>query len=185
MSENAEGTQTIEDVGLLHDQIAAALRTRFGERLKTVGEYDPVSTEAGEIKTPAVLLELVEIRPAGRVSGGRTPVELHWSAHCVLSVATDKVQREVRNFATQVLCLVDGNRFGLGDAVERAAELEAFPGMFKPGDKGFESWIVNWKQTAHLGAVWELPEDGPAAEVFVGEFPNIGPGHEGDYKQVT
>lgn len=185
MSENAEDGQTIEDVGLLHDQIVEAVRTRFGPRLKTVAEYDPVDTHSKTIKTPAVLLELVEIRPAGRVTGGRTPVELSWSAHCVLSSATDKVQREVRNFAAQVLRLVDGNSWGLGSAVTRAAELEAFPGMFKPGDKGFESWIVNWKQTAHLGGTWELPVDGPADEVFVGEFPNIGPGHEGDYKRVT
>jgi hypothetical protein len=171
MSENAEVTQTIEDVGLLHDQIAAALRERFGASLKTVDEYDPVNAQAGGIKTPAVLLELVEIRPAGRVTGGRTPVELAWSAHCVLSVATDNVQREVRNFATQVLCLFDGNRFGLGEAVERAAELEAFPGMFKPGDKGFESWIVNWKQKAHLGDLWQLPDDPVPGEVIIGPAP--------------
>jgi len=183
MSENVEDGQTIEDVGLLHKQIVAALRARFGARLKTVGEYDPVNAQSGGIKTPAVLLELVEIRPAGRVTGGRTPVELAWSAHCVLSSATDNVQREVRNFATQVLCLFDGNSFGLGSAVTRAGELEAFPGMFKQGDKGFESWIVNWKQTAHLGKAWELPVDGPADEVFVGEFPNIGLG--GDYRQFV
>jgi hypothetical protein len=171
MSENAEGAQTIEDVGLLHDQIAAALRERFGASLKTVDEYDPVNAQEGGIKTPAVLLELVEIRPAGRVTGGRTPVELAWSAHCVLSVTTDNVQREVRNFATQVLCLFDGNRFGLGKAVERAAELEAFPGMFKPGDKGFESWIVNWKQKAHLGDLWQLPDDPVPGEVIIGPAP--------------
>lgn len=185
MSENAEDGQTIEDVGLLHDQIVAAVRERFGARLKTVDAYNPVDADGQAIKTPAVLLELVEIRPGGRVTGGRTPVELAWSAHCVLSAATDRVQREVRNFATQVLILVDGNSWGLGSAVTRAGELEAFPGMFKPGDKGFESWIVNWKQVAHLGETWELPVDGPAAEVFVGEAPNIGTGHEDDYKRVT
>lgn len=167
MSEKADEGQTIDDVSLLHDQIVAAVRARFGPRLKTVAEYDPVDVDSATIRTPAVLLELVEMRPAGRVTGGRTPVELAWSAHCVLSSATDNVQREVRNFSAQVLCLVDGNSWGLGTAVTRAVELEAFPGLFRPGEKGFESWVVNWKQTAHLGQVWELPADGPTVDVSI------------------
>lgn len=184
MSENAEAP-ALKDLGALHDNIAAAVRLAFGSRLKTVAEYDPVDGGTQTIKTPAVLLELVEIRPAGRVTGGRTPVELAWSAHCVLSATTENVQREVRNFAVKVMAVVDGNRWQLGEAVTRAEELSAFPGMFKPGEKGFESWIVNWKQTVHLGDSWELPVDGPATEVFVGEFPNTGPDHAGDYKRVT
>lgn len=171
MSENLDASPTLEDMGLLHDNIAAAVRARFGSRLATVAEYDPVDAHSKTIKTPAVLLELVEIRPAGRVTGGRTPAELAWSAHCVLSAATTNVQREVRNFAAQVMQLVDGNRWGLGEAVTRAEELEAFPGAFKPGDKGFESWIVNWKQTAHLGASWELPDDPVPGEVVIGPAP--------------
>jgi len=185
MSENAEVSQRLEDVGLLHDNIAAAVRARFGSRLATVAEYDPVDAHSKTIRTPAVLLELVEIRPAGRATGGRTAVELAWSAHCVLSAATANVQREVRNFAAQVLRLVAGNRWDLGESVGRPDDLEAFPGAFKPGDKGFESWIVNWKQTAHLGEVWELPVDGPAVDVFVGEFPYVGTEHQDRYREVT
>lgn len=181
MSENAEASG-LQDLGVLHDAIAAAVRARFGPRLVTVGEYNPVDGDSKTVKTPALLLELVEIRPGGRTSGGRTPLELAWSAHCVLSSATDDVQRQVRNFAAEVLRLVDGNRWEQGEAVERATELEAFPGMFKPGDKGFESWVVNWKQTAHLGELWQLPVD-VAGEVYVAEFPNIGQG--GDYERLA
>ncbi|MNL69168.1 hypothetical protein D3C87_1939920 [compost metagenome] len=57
--------------------------------------------------------------------------------------------------------------------------------MFTPGEKGFESWLVSWKQTAHLGEAWELPVDGPAVEVFLGESPHIGKDHEGNYQRVV
>ncbi|MHA6195536.1 hypothetical protein ACX3YG_14320 [Pseudomonas wadenswilerensis] len=182
MSENAE---SLEDLGPLHDSIMTAIRERFGARLKNVAEYDPIASQGQTIVTPAVLLELVEIRPAGGVTGGRTPLELNMSAHCVLSAATDNVQREIRNFAAQLLCLVDGNRWGLGSAVTRAGELEAFPGMFTPGEKGFESWVVNWKQTVHLGSVWSLPPETLPQTVWLGQAPNIGPGNESSYVQVT
>ena len=170
MSENDE-SPALKDLGALHDNIAATVRQAFGSRLKTVAEYDPVDSESNTIKTPAVLLELGEMRPGGRVTGSRTPVELAWSAHCVLSAATVNVQREVRNFAAKVMTVVDGERWELGDAVTRAEELSAFPGMFKPGEHGFESWIVNWKQTAHLGDSWELPEDSVPGEVKIGPAP--------------
>ena len=156
------------DLTELHNRIIAAIRERFGARLTTVDMYNPVDPNSQSIKTPAVLLELAEIRPSGRATGGRTPMELVWTAHCVLSAQTENVQLEVRNFAAHLLRLIDGARWGL-DYVERAGDLEAFPGLFTPGEKGFESWLVSWKQTAHLGEVWELPVDGPALEVFIGQ----------------
>lgn len=182
MSENAD---SLEDLGLLHDCIVKSIRERFGARLKNVAEYDPIAGQNQTIVTPAVLLELVEIRPAGAVTGGRTPLELNMSAHCVLSATTGQVQREIRNFAAHLLCLVDGNRWGLGSAVTRAGELEAFPGMFSPGEKGFESWVVNWKQTIYLGEIWSLPLEALPQEVFMGEAPNVGPNHEGSYERVA
>lgn len=172
------------DLTVLHERIVAVIRERFGARLTTVGMYNPVDPDSESIKTPAVLLELAEMRPGGRATGGRTPMELVWTAHCVLSAQTENVQLEVRNFAAQLVRLIDGARWGL-DFVERAADLEAFPGLFTPGEKGFESWLVSWKQTAHLGEAWELPVDGPALEVFLGESPHIGQDHEGNYRQVV
>jgi len=177
-----DDSPVLKDLNALHEHIQAAVRERFGARLNTVGEYDPIDPQLKTIKTPAILLELVEIRPGGRKTGGRTPVKLIWSAHCILSAATPKVQREIRNFAVQMLCLVDGNKWGLGGAVERPAELpEAFPGLFNPGEMGFESWIVNWSQVVHLGDSWELPVD----EVYVRESPNIGADHQDDYRRLV
>lgn len=159
MSDNTT-QQVLENLDALHTNMVSAIRERFGKLIKTVGEYDPTDPQSETIKTPAILIELTEFRPAGRTSGGRHAVELSWAAHCILSAATDDIQRQVRNFGLQALCLIDGQRWGLPDAVERASELEGYPGLFKPGDKGFESWIVNWKQTVHMGEGWQLPGDG-------------------------
>lgn len=193
MNEKAEEPLELVDLGQLHEGIIAAIRQRFGGRLKTVAMYDPVDPELKDIRTPAVLLELAEIHPAGRVSGGRTPIELGFTAHCMLSTKTESVQLEVRNFAVQIMRLVDGNRWGLGEFADRAEGLEAFPGIFSPGEKGFESWVVNWKQTVHLGDVWELPGDvmpgvpgepGAPAEVYLGMAPDIGLAHRDKYERV-
>ena len=181
---NGKPDESQVDLTELHHRIIAAIRERFGSRLTTVGMYNPVDPDSQSIKTPAVLLELAEIRPNGRTTGGRTPMELVWTAHCALSAQTENVQLEVRNFAAQLVRLIDGARWGL-DYVERAGDLEAFPGLFTPGEKGFESWLVSWKQTVHLGEIWELPVDGPAVEVFLGESPNTGQDHEGNYRQVV
>ena len=52
--------------------------------------------------------------------------------------------------------------------------------MFKPDEKGFESWVVTWKQTYHLGDV-ALPPDYLPTDVYMGEAPAVGHGHEDDY----
>lgn len=185
MSANPDESLDRIDLEKLHDGILAAIRNRFGARLKTVCAYDPVDPDFSDIKTPAVLLELAEMSPGGRTSGGRSAVALGFTAHCMLSAKTEDVQIQVRNFAAQILRLVDGNHWELADMVERPSGLEAFPGMFTPGEKGFESWVVNWKQTVHLGDSWELPDDGPPRGVFASMVPLIGLAHKHQYVRVS
>ncbi|GJB12989.1 hypothetical protein KAM448_28970 [Aeromonas caviae] len=150
--------------------------------VKTVDAYDV--TRKGTIKTPAVLLEALEMKPGRRVTGGRTPLTVEFYAHCVLSVKTDNVALEVRNFAARLMQEIDGNTWGLGEFAERPTGLSAFPGVFNPDEKGFESWVIGWEQTLHLGDVWEgvdfLPE-----HVFWGEYPNIGEANKDAYERLT
>ncbi len=161
-----------------HDAMVAAFKAAM-PWLQTVDAYKPL-TGGQSITSPAVLIEAVEIQPGRKASNNKTPVEVEFAAHCILSVTTSRVELAIRNFAALTIQFVDGNRWGLGDNVERPTELSAYPGMFKPDDKGFESWVVNWKQTFHLGEP-EVEPDYLPTEVFIGEHPNVGPEHEDDY----
>lgn len=169
------------DFETLHDAIVAQIKAKM-PMLKTVKSYDP--TERDAIKTPALLLELVEMKPGRKVGDGRLPITAEFAAHCLLSVKTERVDVEIRNFAAKMLQVVNGSKWGLADSVERPEALGAFPGMFKPDDKGFESWIVVWEQTLHLGDIWEnadfLPND-----VYVGEAPEIGLANQDKYENIT
>lgn len=165
----------------IHDAMVATFKEAM-PWLTTVDAYKPLG--GGEaVRSPAVLIEVGEMQPGRRVSNGLTPVEVEFAAHCILSVKTSRVELEVRNFAAMVIQIVDGNRWGLGDDnVERPTELSAFPGMFKPDEKGFESWVVNWRQTVHLGCITPEPDYLPA-DVWIGEAPHIGAAHEDDYER--
>ena len=174
-------SETQGDLTALHDAMSLAIKDSMA-MLQTVKSYDPLTRDT--IITPAVLIEAVEMKPGSRVTGGRLPVTVEFAAHCCLSVKTERVELEIRNFAAKLLQVVNGNKWGLADAVERPERLTAFPGMFKPDDKGFESWVVTWEQTIHLGEVWQDADFLPT-EVYVGEAPDIGAANKDKYEKIT
>ncbi len=169
------------DFEQLHEAMKAEISKQIPV-LSTVEAYNPGYRDA--IKTPAVLLEIVDMEPGRKTGDGRLPVTAMFVAHCCLSVKTERVELEVRNFAAKLMQVIDRNRWGLGDAVEQPVDLGACPGLFKPDDKGFESWVVVWKQTVHLGDVWQDADFLPT-DVYIGEAPNIGAAHKDDYEKVT
>ena len=174
-------TGTQDDLTLLHEAMTLGIKAKM-PMLKDVRAYDPTARDT--VITPAVLIEAVEMKPGGRVSGGRLPVTVEFVAHCCLSIKTPQVELEIRNFAIAVLRLINGNKWGLSEAVERPEQLHAFPGMFKPDDKGFESWAVSWEQTIHVGEVWQDADFLPT-EVYVGEAPNVGADNKQHYEGKT
>lgn len=170
-----------DDFTRVHQAMVDQIKARMAV-VRTVTAYNPLT--GNTIKTPAVLLEAVEMKPGRPVTGGRLPVTVEFAAHCCLSVKTEAVELEVRNFAARLLQVISGNTWGLGEMAERPDELSAFPGMFNPDDKGFESWVVSWQQTFHLGEVWQDADFLPT-DVYIGEAPNVGAAHHGDYQKVT
>lgn len=171
---------TLNSFTQLFDAIQASLSTI--PNVREVVLYDDRHLDT--ITTPAILIELGEIDPGEGKSGGRLAVNLDIRLHCVLSAKTERVNLEVINFATVVMQHVHKNRWTLSTMVELPQRIAAFPGMFRPDEKGFESWVVNWTQTAHIGAVWEA-DCLPPEEVYIGASPAIGAAHRDDYKRVV
>ncbi|MGL4504659.1 MAG: hypothetical protein ACRCUF_02885, partial [Aeromonas sobria] len=90
-----------------------------------------------------------------------------FNAYCLLSSKTARAETEIRNMAAMVAMKLDGERFGLGEAVGRPTNITAVPGVFENNQPGLECWIVTWEQTVHLGEVWSPPDlvnDGHATE---------------------
>lgn len=175
----------LTDFTVLHESMCDELRNKM-PFLNTVEAYDP-TVEKGHfacVSTPAVLIEMVEMKPASRVSDERKPFDCEFIFHCILSSRTKNVQLEIRNLAAYVAGIVDLNRWGLAGAVTAPKGLGAYAGAFKKGDHGFESWVVSMTQKLYLGQMstdnFTIPHD-----IYLGEAPRVGAGHESDYEKLT
>jgi hypothetical protein len=155
-----------------HDAIVAALRARFGDTVLAIGAYEPIDPYTGDLtetlETPALLLELGGFRVSEDDPHhlGRLACDCSWAIHCVLSLATPKLQQTLPQFAAAVVSLVlppismddwtRGNLWGLDDAADPPRGVSASPNQFSPELNGRNAWAVRWDQTLYLDE--ELPE---------------------------
>lgn len=146
---------TITTFTALHDAMAEHLEKAI-PALRTVDAYKDEPND--KIQTPAVLVGVEEMQAGQKVSGGRLAMACIFSAYCLLSSKTVRSDLEVRNMAASVAANIDGQRFGLGEAVGRPTNITAVPGVFQNDQPGLECWIVSWEQVVHLGAVWSPPD---------------------------
>jgi len=167
----------------LHQAILAALRDQFTGRVDTIAHYAPLGSDP--IDTPALLLELEEADEGDDIGDGRMPLRGRWAIHCVLSLHTPEVALSVREMAAEVMTLVRRNGWGMGPSIGRPKGLHMAPGDMRPGQAGYESWVVSWEQTLYLVAsLWDGTGITPS-KVFLGIAPDIGLGHEPDYVEVS
>ena len=169
----SDNPTSLTDFTPLHEAMITALKTNI-TYIKTVEAYDPTTeNEGGQhsvVKTPAVLIELAELKPGKPLGDGRQAFSCEFIFHCILSTATKNVELEIRNYAAAVAKVVYRNRWGFSEAAELAGDISAYPGVFKPGDKGFESWVVSFRQNVYIGDV-EVNEEAIPSEVFFGMAP--------------
>lgn len=142
----------------LHDAMAAEIQARI-PAIKTVGVYD--ETPSDKTLTPAVFVGTEQMDGGRKLSGGRIAMDCLFSAYCLLSDKTPRSALEILNMSASLASVVDGNRWGLGECVERPADVVAVPAVFERGGKGLECWAVTWKQVVHIGEAWQCPEGTP------------------------
>ena len=179
--------KTTTDFTLLHQAMIDDIKGKLPS-IKTVVAYDPTDENSGgqhqSVKTPAVLIELSEMKPGTSRGDGRQAFECEFILHCILSVKTANVQLEIRNYVAAVAKEVWRNKWGLSGCVELPEDISAYPGVFKAGDKGFESWVVSYSQKIYLGDLPLTTETVPT-DVFIGFSPKVGPDNQADYVEVT
>lgn len=166
----------------IHEQVLAHIRDHFGGRLATVDAYLP--ERADPLTTPAALLD-IEGWSEGEDSGtGQLALNLDCAVHCLLSFRTPDVAREVRAFAAELHGLLRDGVPALAGVAGRPRRLEVMPGLFKPGQDGYEDMVVVFELPVWLGEnVWAggvTPH-----EVWLGIEPETGPEHIDDYVQVA
>ena len=172
----------------IHDAILAHVTGHWSgqeNQLDTVAEYDPFDESA--INSPAVLLNVEAMSYEERDGTGRTPVIMDMALHCILSKRTPRVQVEVREFAAELMRLVEQvgmSRWGLGEACGMPGNISAQPAAFSPDKGGFESWAVTWSQTFWIGGPDEEPYHLPD-KLYASVEPELGPDYKPDYQQVT
>ena len=160
-----EALQAIED----------GFRAHFGDAIRQYGAYepwDPVEDEPEpELKTPAWLFELESIDPddAGSHAPGRLAIRCTFNAHAVLSILTLELQIALPELAAAGIAVVrktetrplapplNGNRWGLGEALGPPEAVSARPAGFRPGLHGHDAWAVSWEQVVYLPE--SLPTD--------------------------
>jgi hypothetical protein len=165
----------------LHDAQITELNKKLP--LNTCESYKPADDENGHhvrVKSPAVLIEIAEMSPGENRGDGRMAFECEMVYHCILSTMTKNVELEIRNFAAAVAQTIKNNKFGLGRSVTSSEDIHLYPGLFKSGDKGFESWVVVAKQTVYIGEINQEPDFLPTNALF-GFAPEIGLAHEANY----
>ena len=168
----AAPTTTIKAV---FQAIEDALRAHFGAAIEQYGVYqpwDPVEGAAEPVlKTPALLISLdaMPIDEADTHAPGRIGIRCAISIHAILSILTEDLQIALPELAAAVTALVrqteldplapplNGNRWGLGDAISPPEAVSAEPAEFTPGLNGRDSWTVSWEQVVYLPET--LPTD--------------------------
>lgn len=136
----------MSDINTYHDNVKAVIEATFPS-LKTVADY----RIGAKLNTPALLYELEQFDIGKRKSNGKTPLNLSMAFHCVLSMKTPNVERQVRLFASMVADMLKDEYFELPDDCEAPYNIQALPGEFKPGKDGFESFVVTFNQFLYVG----------------------------------
>lgn len=160
------------------DSIISTIKKSFKNREIDVVLDSPFDKK---IKTPAVRLTFAGIDEGEDKGDDRDPVRFTITAYCVLSNQTEKVERQILSFGTDLFRLVRKNTWKLGDIAERPENITGFPAYFNPEKEGFESYGIRWEQTFYLGESCWKDEGTLPLFVWWGKSPDIGKGHEDDY----
>lgn len=182
------------DLAALHTAITAAISAAY-PALQTV-EFYRAQNEGSERLTlpiPACLLEMVEADEFSNPDPGseQQALMVRFEARFVVGFRVASAKLAVRELATAFAAFIraqgrwkDANGVGIGGQGGACKVIGCYPDDFDPVLDQFEVWRVEWQQQLWFGnSVWSGEGVAPTT-VFIGYAPDIGTGHEEDYKQV-
>lgn len=173
----------LTDFSPLYEAMKIALVAGIPD-IQGVEVYDPITESDREqdslVQTPAIFIELVVLKPGQSLGDGRQAFICEFIFHCILSTSTPNVQQALRHYAVAVAKVVNRNRWGFYQAVERPSDISACQGEATSRDKRFASWKVSFCQHVYLGDE-QVDDASIPAEVFYGLFPYVGRAYKNAY----
>lgn len=138
------------DLDRLTDAIVASIACAF-PRFELVEAYPDSMTD---LPTPACMIELVDLEPAGDIGTEQMPVTARFEARIVMGFREPNVRRAMPKIAAAVGLHVNKQRWGL--PVEPATVTAIERDDFDPDLDQFVVWRVDWSQIVHIGqSVWD------------------------------
>lgn len=186
------------DLGVLHDAIERDIRAAFPQ-LRTVEFY---RSDRKELPTPACLLELTEMEglPDDDPGTEQQAVMAQFTAELIIGWReTDegKAKLVIRKLAGALAAWLRLRKWtnysgttpklptGAAQVIGAYQDDFAALGRQRSQDlEQFEVWRVEFQFRVHLGNTVFDNEEFPPPEVWTGQAPEIGTGHEDDYDKV-
>lgn len=169
------------DFDALHAAIENEIKAAF-PTLQTVEFY---RMDRGAVTTPAVLMEMTELEAAPSDPGTeQLAMVAHFEANIILGFNTPAVKIEIRKLAASLANFLRLRRWA-GVKTGPAEVVGCYRDDFHPELDQYEVWRVDWTHIVHIGPTTWTNEGIQPTQVFLGVSPDIGPGHVGDYTDVT
>lgn len=172
---------TVTTLDAVHEGIVAAIKAQF-PTLKTVEAY---RLDRKNIPSPACLIEMTEADADMDIDPGteQLAVWARFEARFLIGFrqGAKNPKLEVRKLAAAFASFARLKRWGC--PIGPADVIGCYQDDFDPELDQYECWRVEWRQIIHLGdTVWT--DDGEVPEPVFSWSPNIGPGHEDDYRPI-
>jgi hypothetical protein len=176
------------NIANLHDAIKTSYAAKFTE---CTVDYYPRPGE--KIVTPAILIDVesFDVLTPDDLGTGQLSLMVNIKAYCVLSYKQGS-KKALRVLAGRVLHHAHRNRWGLQIG---AAEVEgAQPDLMEGESEAYEVMRCEFSNAIALGEdeiekyLTEDENGNPLVtpdHVYFGDAPNIGPGNEEDYQEIT
>ncbi|MDR2164585.1 MAG: hypothetical protein LBO79_02930 [Zoogloeaceae bacterium] len=166
-----------QNLAALHAAILSGLSAKLPQGI-CVQAYPDLRGREARVTLPAVLLELSELEPGEEPGTGEVPLIGRFHAFAVIDPNLPDACMQVRELAAKIAVALHDENWGL--PITPARLVMAGEDGFRPELDGYLSWMVEWTQEFHLGAL-EWPYPVSPREVFLGLYPETGTGNEADY----
>lgn len=178
------------DLSILHDTIEHELREQFPQ-FKIVEFYreEEERRSPGKDQLPALLLDLpeFEIDLDNDAGSEQLPLIARFEARVVDTFNQEKAKLKIRTLATQLAFYIFKNKrfHALNNVAVGPVTVDAVTqDDFFPELDRFEVWRVDFSMQILIGDnIWK--QTGEVPTPVYSHSPNIGFGHENDYKEIV
>ncbi|GFM38318.1 hypothetical protein DSM19430T_30020 [Desulfovibrio psychrotolerans] len=161
-----------------HEAIQEGLRQAFP--VLSVMAYESLKER---VACPAAFLNLAALEPGDDVGTEQLAVRIRWELHLVMHFKAANVNLEICALVGAVSKWLHGNRFGL--PAHPAEFVGAYPDEWKPEQRAYEEWRIEFEQRVYLGASAWTDEGVIPQTVLVSWSPRVGVDYKPEYTEVT